>query len=100
MTIVQLVAPPGVTGSFADSGGHVAVIDATGRVQVDPTVAVLADFYRVGFMPDAYVASAVRPSETYPGQPCFDTTLNGGTGRPIWRSADNTRWVDSTGTTV
>jgi len=43
------------------------------------------------------VTSAKRPTiGITPGLEYFDSTL----GKPIWRNAANTQWVDATGTTV
>ena len=100
MTLLTLLAPGNITGSFSDSRGNVAQIDPTGRVTIDSSVYLVQNFYDAGFAAIPDIASAVRPTLTYPGQPYFDTTLNAGTGRPIWRNAANTGWVDSTGATV
>jgi hypothetical protein len=52
--------------------------------------------------------TAERPTPTtadrpgfflYPGRPCFDTSL-GTHEKPIWRNADNSGWVDATGSAV
>ena len=53
-----------------------------------------------GFAAPPDVAGAVRPTVTYPGAPFFDTSLNGGTGKPIWRDAANASWRDATGAAV
>ncbi len=43
------------------------------------------------------VTTAKRPTiGLTPGLSFFDSTL----GKPIWRNAANTQWVDATGTTV
>ena len=100
MSLLVLVAPPNVIGSYSDSRGNVAVLDATGRVQVNTAVFALAELLEAGFSLPADVAGAVRPAVTFAGQPFFDTTLASGAGKPIWRGAANDRWIDATGATV
>ncbi len=102
MSLVTLVAPPNIPpgGTFSDSAGNATTIDATGRCQVDTSVVRMDDFAGAGFVPAPDTASAVRPTVTYPGQPYFDTTLAAGVGKPIWRNAANTGWIDATGASV
>jgi hypothetical protein len=55
------------------------------------------EFYAMGAVPfdEASGATGTRPTAgNYPGAPFFDTKL----GKPIWRNAANTGWVDATGT--
>ena len=61
---------------------------------------VLPNFIAAGFTQEPDVASATRPTVTYPGQPYFDTTLNSGGGLPIWRNAANSGWVNASGQPV
>jgi hypothetical protein len=95
MSTITLIAPAGLN-AFADSNGNKVQIDATGRVVVDPTVVVLADFVNAGFQQAPDVAGSIRPSVTYPGMPYFDTNLN----KPIWRNSSNAGWIDATGAAV
>lgn len=45
--------------------------------------------------------TANRPTQgLYTGRFYFDTSLAAGVGKPIWRNAANTAWVDATGTAV
>lgn len=54
-------------------------------------------WYEVGAQTPAIGSTANRPNSfSSPGDSYFDTTLN----KPIWKKADNTGWVDSTGATV
>ncbi len=100
MSLVTLVFPPAITGRFSDSLGNVVSADATGRCVVDSAAVNITDFYQAGFEQAADVASATRPTVTYPGMPYFDTTLNSGAGLPIWRNAANTAWLNASGTVV
>ena len=65
MSLLVLVAPPNVIGSYSDSRGNVAVLDATGRVQVNTAVFALAELLEAGFSLPADVAGAV-PFSTLP----------------------------------
>lgn len=45
--------------------------------------------------------TANRPTQgLYVGRVYFDTSLAAGVGRPIWRNAANTAWVDADGVAV
>lgn len=59
-----------------------------------------AEAIRAGFVPALPVAvlpTGSRPTTNlFPGLPLFDSTL----GKPIWRNAANTGWVDATGAAV
>lgn len=98
--LITLVFPPTVVGRFCDSLGNQVVPDATGRCIVDASVVYISDFYNAGFAQAPDMASASRPTVTYPGMPYFDTTLNAGAGLPIWRNAANTAWINAAGSVV
>lgn len=45
--------------------------------------------------------TANRPTQgLFTGRFYFDTSLAAGAGKPVWRNATNTAWVDATGTVV
>lgn len=45
--------------------------------------------------------TAQRPvAFLYPGRSFYDTDLAAGAGKPIWRNAANTAWIDATGAVV
>lgn len=45
--------------------------------------------------------TANRPTVLlWAGRPYFDTDLAAGAGKPIWRNAGNTAWIDATGSVV
>jgi len=70
--------------------GMIAVPD-----NVAPNMIDLAGCTRPKQVP--IVTTAKRPTiGLTPGLAYFDSTL----GKPIWRNAANTQWVDATGTTV
>jgi hypothetical protein len=100
MTLLTLIFPPEITGRFNDTAGNTVSPDATGRCVVDSNVVVLSDFFDAGFSMAADVASATRPSTTYPGQLYFDTTLNAGAGLPIFRNTANNAWINAAGVVV
>ena len=88
--------PSGVS-QYTDINGNEWNADVNGQCDIgtlDP-----GPFIATGFtIPDQ--SSATRPTITQPGMHFFDPSLNGGTGRPIWRNASNTGWIDSTGASV
>ena len=58
------------------------------------------EFFAFGCIPETGVVgtTAARPTTgLYAGLRYLDTTLAAG-GKPIWRNATNTGWVDATGT--
>lgn len=57
----------------------------------------LQQAYQILFNAQFVNTTANRPTtKLYAGQQYFDSTL----GKPIWRNAANTGWVDATGTPV
>jgi len=90
-----LNAPAGVT-EINDSGIKY-------RPAADGTISVpdnrVPTFLKMGCTQHAVslpLTTVRRPTTTTPGETMFDTTL----GKPIWRNAANTQWVDATGATV
>ncbi len=75
----------------ADANGWVGVPDMPSALRLANTgQAVLTDTSPV-------VTTAGRPTtNVLPGMNLLDSTL----GKPIWRNAANTQWVDATGATV
>ena len=98
MAAITLVFPSGVT-EYQDINGNTWTPNANGEVIVDGSV--LQSFLTAGFTLLQDVASATRPTAgLYAGMPYFDTTLNSGTGLPIWRNASNSGWINASGATV
>lgn len=96
---VTFVFPPSLMPSYSVSDanvGPVTLSPTNGIVSAD--VRLTDQLVRAGFIPAPGVGTTTnRPAvATYAGQYFFDTTL----GKPIWRNAANTGWVDATGTGV
>jgi hypothetical protein len=94
---VKLIFPVGVT-EFIDEKGNTFLPDSNGIVDIDDEYGI-RDFLNAGFTQCPYITgtTAQRPTRgLYPGLLYLDTTL-AAAGKPIWRNAANTGWVDSAG---
>ena len=91
-----LIAPPGCMVAHIDGAAYLVASDGT--VSVPDRLS--ADFIRAGFavrVVAPVTATSKRPTANLvAGQPHFDATL----GKPIWRNAANTGWIDATGASV
>lgn len=87
----QRIGLPNGSTLVADSKGWASAPDrASVRACHDTVGAVIPDQFPV-------VTTAARPTtDQQAGLAIFDSTL----GKPIWRNAANTQWVDATGATV
>ena len=105
MTIVKFNFPPG-GGQFAPAVQTSAAVpnppvlapDGNGQCNVDLNVVQEMDLLNAGFTYPVSLSGATgaRPSPAYPGMLFFDATL----GKPVFRNAANSGWVDATGTLV
>jgi hypothetical protein len=87
---------PGNRGGMPD--GTFLIADSNGWAQA-PNRASVRSLHDAGacLIPEVHpvVTTAGRPTlNLLPGMTIFDSTL----GKPIWRNAANTGWVDATGT--
>lgn len=88
---------PGTAGAYSVADGTTFQPGADGTV--DAPAGYVAQLVTLGFSvvgDDPIDTTANRPTVATPGMPWFDSTL----GKPIWRNAANTLWVDATGATV
>jgi hypothetical protein len=78
------------------SNGDQFTQDPAGRIVVPQSL--LVEFISSGWTVAAEGAGPTRPTTgLYPGFPFFDTSLNAGTGRAIFRNAQNTAWIFADG---
>lgn len=93
---MKLNFPVGI-GIFEDPSGGRWAPDANGQVDIagaNPDPFLVAGFT---YVTDPGYTTGGRPTTGLtPCMPAFDTTL----GKPIWRNATNTGWIDATGTVV
>lgn len=93
--MTKLLAPPGASGTYLLADGSSVTPNADGTVDALP--AQVGQLIALGFssVDDTEVDSTTgRPTTNLVvGQMIFDVTL----GKPIWRNAANTGWVDATG---
>jgi hypothetical protein len=96
---ISLVFPAALLPSYtlaSPSGAPLTLTPTNGLVTVDArlTQALLS----VGFLPAPGVGTTTtRPAAVLnAGEYFFDSTL----GKPVWRNAANSGWVDATGTAV
>jgi len=96
MQAIKFQAPADLQApaTLSDPAGRQLAIAADGSVTVDPALTDVLALRRAGFSactPSGNTAS--RPTRGAPGLMFFDTTL----GKPIWRNAAGSGWVDATG---
>jgi hypothetical protein len=96
---VNFIFPAALLPSYSvsDSGiGPVTLTPTNGIVSAD--VRLTDQLLRAGFaLAPTVSTTAARPTVAlYAGQYYFDSTL----GKPVWRNAANTGWVDATGAGV
>jgi hypothetical protein len=100
--ISTLAFPPNLNSFAALQIGGSGVVnrftpDSTGHCTVDNVQFNIKTFLDAGFVVAQLGTTANRPvGNLHSGQPYFDTTL----GKPIWRNAANSGWIDATGTAV
>lgn len=96
---ITFVFPPALLPSYSVSAsglGPIVLTPTNGIVSAD--VRLTEALLSVGFaLAPTVSTTAARPSVgLYSGQFHFDSTL----GKPVWRNAANSGWVDATGAGV
>jgi hypothetical protein len=104
MALVRIVFPPGVgpivprNANGSASNTTPVVPDSNSQALVDTSQVLLLDLLQHGCsIAPLSGSTAQRPtSGTHPGLRYFDSTI----GKPIFRNAANSGWVDATGGAV
>ena len=101
--VLTMTFPPGIAvfplspPANVTRGTPALTPNANNQVTVDTNQVPLQILLDAGFTYAPTVCTTAGRSVTpCPGQPIFDSTL----GKPVWRNAANTNWVDATGATV